>query len=113
MAETSLACLDLAINALVSDITGQPPLKIAHRTSKTGQTTTLQSKVQSDNKSDDKLPPKRARRDAAAYSNCLNTLIGSYGYLPLRYSLAKADPVLFGDSVSILRKEFRKIENEM
>ena len=113
MAETSLACLDLAINAIVSDITGQPPLKIAHRNSKTSQTTTMRSKVQPDNNSDDKVPPKRARRDAATYSSCLNTLVGSYGYLPFRYSLAKADPVLFGDSVSVLRKEFRKIENEI
>ncbi len=35
----------------------------------------------------------------------------AHGHLSLKYTIARADPVLFGDDVSALKKEFRRIEN--
>ena len=49
---------------------------------------------------------KRRQQDGHSYSSCLNTLVSVYGYMPLQYSISRADPVLFGDDES---KEFRKI----
>ena len=41
---------------------------------------------------------------------CLNMLVTAFGYMPLRHSSVRFDPVLFKDSVSMLRKEYRNLD---
>lgn len=90
ISDSSKDCLDVSTNFLISDITGKPPLKVTQR---------LHLKHHSHNKQLD-----------SSYSSCINLLSNAYGYIPLKYSMVRADPVLFKDDVSILRKEFRKLE---
>lgn len=120
IADSSRSCLDVSLNFIISDITHKPPIKLTHRTKITVPTpptrgitppppppsikgtTPFTLTTNTDSKSVSKT-----------YSSCLNALFNAYGLLPLYYSMSRVDPVLFNDDVSILRKEFRKIENRM
>ena len=93
--DVSLNCLDIAMNFIVADISGKPPLKVTNRMS-------LQRRMEFN-----KLLDKQIIQN---YSNCLTVLVNIYGYMPLKYSFVRADPVLFYDDVSAFRKEFRRIE---
>lgn len=93
--DVSLTCLDIAMNFIVADISGKPPLKVTNRMS-------LQRRMEFN-----KLLDKQIIQN---YSNCLTVLVNIYGYMPLKYSFVRADPVLFYDDVSAFRKEFRRIE---
>ena len=104
--DASLVCFDVALNFLVSDMTGKPPLKITHRT----QIKTPLNNMAKD--AQDKELPRNKQWNSKQYSNCINILVTEYGHLPLLYSISRADPVLFGDDVSALRKEFRRIESQ-
>ena len=41
---------------------------------------------------------------------CLNMLVTAFGYMPLTNSSVRFDPVLFKDSVSMLRKQYRNLD---
>ena len=90
ISDSSRDCLDVSMNFLISDITGKSPLKVTQR---------LHLKHHPHNKQLD-----------SSCSSCINLLSNAYGYMPLKYSVVRADPVLFKDDVSMLRKEFRKLE---
>lgn len=89
--DSSHNCFDVAFNFIISDLVGTPPLKVTQRT-------TI-----------DHLPIDRAK--TISYSSCVHLLANAFGYMPLQYSWTRADPVLYKDNVSALRKEFRRLEN--
>jgi hypothetical protein len=91
IADNSRDCFDVAINFLISDLVGKSPLKLSQRLKLSNH-----HKPESSTKS---------------YSSCLNFLVPAFGYMPLQYSLVRADPVLFKDKVSAQRKLFRRLEN--
>ena len=37
-------------------------------------------------------------------------LVTAFGYMPLRHSSVRFDPVLFKDSVSMFRKQYRNLD---
>lgn len=41
---------------------------------------------------------------------CFNMIVNAYGHVPLVYSAVRMDPILFKDNVSMLRKEYRRLE---
>ena len=102
--DTSLACLDVAMNFLISDVTGKPPLKILHRMYLSRDSDTSQDEPQGKH--------LKERKKGDLYSSCVNLLGKVYGRIPLRYSVTRADPVLYGDDVSVLRKEFKKLDKQ-
>ena len=91
IADTSKECLGLTLNFVIADITGASPLMVTSR---------LNTRQYSDS---------RGERDTVF--SCFNRLVDAYGYIPMRYSYVRADPVLFKDDVSILRKEFKQLES--
>lgn len=42
--------------------------------------------------------------------SCLNLAANAFGHMPLLYTNIRLDPVLYQDNVSMLRKEYRKME---
>jgi hypothetical protein len=46
----------------------------------------------------------------AQRQTCFNAFVDLFGYLPLKKSVTRVDPVLFKDQVSNTRKKYRKIE---
>lgn len=94
LADKSRHCLDIAMNFLVSHITHRPPVKVTHRKelTKTQDSPAVLQKLSSDRVA------------------CLNMIVTAYGSVPLRSSYVRMDPVLFKDNVSMLRKEYRKLE---
>lgn len=99
IADNSISCLDLAMNFLVSQITSRPPMKVTSRMSL--QVSQQQQHVGRQLDSDLSI----------TRTSCLNMLANAFGYIPLEYSTIRADPVLFLDNVSKVRKEYRKLEN--
>ena len=93
IADSSKECFDVAFNFMTSHLIGKAPLKVTQRL-------TLNHRKDNSN-----------TINKSSYSSCLNLLANAYGYMPLQYTLARSDPVLFKDNVSIHRKKFRKMEN--
>ncbi len=96
LANQNTNCLDIVLNFLVADVTGKRPIKVSHRraftkTSQAVSTATLQ----------------RTNQERVA---CLNMAANVYGRMPLLPSMVRADPVLYRDNVSMLRKEFKQME---
>lgn len=54
--------------------------------------------------------PSSLQRLTSERVSCLNMLVNAYGFVPLVSSSIRMDPVLFKDNVSMLRKEYRKLE---
>jgi glucuronyl/N-acetylglucosaminyl transferase EXT1 len=91
IATTEPDCADLVLNFFISHITRKPPIKATHKQTLVATTTTDDTFVQR------QIP-------------CLNLLVTAFGYMPLKYSAVRLDPVLFKDSVSMLRKEYRTLD---
>ena len=88
-------CEDILINFLVSHVTKQPPIKLAqHKPLPTGNTN----------------PRWRATSYFAQRQRCMNVFADWFGYMPLRRTQVRLDPVLFQDPVSITRKKYRQLE---
>ena len=91
IAQQSLTCLNIVLNCLVAHHAQAPPIKLPwtrHAPSSAGQS----------------LEVSRER------VSCLNMAANAFGYMPLKHSLVRFDPVLYKDNVSMLRKEYRKME---
>ena len=96
-------CLDLVFNFLVSHITREGPIKVTQR-KRSGSFATATNRLSNGEDTTAQLGFKSRQR-------CFSTLINtSFGYLPLVKSQMRLDPVLFKDSVSNMRKKYRKIE---
>ena len=80
-------CKDLGMNFLVSSITKKAPVKLI-------------------NKKGVRLPNGFGSQRQA----CTNAFTSIFGTMPLHYSMLRMDPSLFKDNVSILRKQYRKLE---
>ena len=61
-----------------------------------------------------KLINKNPKQFASSFSSqrqaCTNAFASIFGTMPLRYSMLRMDPSLFKDNVSVLRKQYRKLE---
>ena len=101
IADNSLPCLDLTMNFLVSQITSEPPLKVTGRMSLQGSPQQQQQHLVKQTESE----------LSTARTSCMNMLANAFGYIPLKYSTIRADPVLFRDNVSVSRKEFKRLES--
>lgn len=90
LADQSLPCLNVVLNFIVSVSTLAPPLKLPW----TGSVSSSGNSAS-------------VSRERVA---CLNLAANAFGHMPLLYSSIRLDPVLYKDSVSMLRKEYRKME---
>ena len=83
------------MNFMVSQVTRRPPIKATHKKELSKLLQETSSNVQ---------------KQQSDRVSCLNMIVNAYGYVPLQYSAVRLDPVLFKDNVSMLRKEYRKLE---
>ena len=96
IATTEQGCANLILNFYISHITQQPPIKATHRqTLGPGGKTAVDMETKQFDQS--QVP-------------CLNMLVTAFGYMPLRLSSVRFDPVLFKDSVSMFRKQYRNLD---
>lgn len=80
-------CKELGMNFLISSITKKSPVKLINKNLKQFSSTFS------------------SQRQA-----CTNAFTSIFGTMPLRYSMLRMDPSLFKDNVSVLRKQYRKLE---
>ncbi|XP_050730033.1 exostosin-1-like [Eriocheir sinensis] len=90
-------CDDLLLNLLVAAVTRRPPIKLTQR------------KQYKDPASEAKWVWTE-QTHFQQRSVCLNTFVSVLGFMPLRHSNLRLDPVLFKDKVSMQRKKYRQIE---
>ena len=95
LADKNPYCLDIAVNFLVTQVTKKAPIKVTQK--KELFTSSQESTVILQRRSSDRIA-------------CLNMVVNAYGYVPLVYSAVRMDPILFKDNVSMLRKEYRRLE---
>lgn len=98
VATTEPDCTNLVLNFFISHITGKPPIKATHKQTLVAKATSYTKEAS-------------ARSFAQSQVPCLNLLVTAFGYMPLKYSSVRVDPVLFKDSVSMLRKEYRTLDH--
>lgn len=98
-------CDDILLNFLVSDITGQPPLKILQKTD---------FRLTTENSHDPEKEPIGNRYNTREYFQerqiCLNKFTEDYHYMPLKTSQVRSDPSLYKDDVAAWRKEYKQLE---
>lgn len=91
-------CEDILMNFLVSHVTRKAPIKLTQRRSYTDKGSGSSKSLWN-------------RQDHFKQrQGCLNSFADVFGYMPLLHSNVRFDPVLYGDSVSILRKKYRQTE---
>jgi len=96
-------CEDILLNFIVSDVTGLPPIKATHRTwthSEFDQTST-KGKL---------FRPPDDGQISDTRSICVQKFVDDFGYVPLRHSVARMDPMLFKDDMNLDKKRYKKIE---
>lgn len=98
LVDESNNCEDILMNFLVSHVTQKTPLKV---TQKKQYRDVLPAGLSS---------PWTEPNHFAQRQTCLNAFVELFGYLPLKKSVTRLDPVLFKDQVSNTRKKYRKIE---
>lgn len=99
-------CLDLVFNFLVSHLTREGPIKVTQRKKTSGGAIGASGRLFS-SASEGKATSLSFSSRQRCFSSLINT---TFGYLPLIKSQMRLDPVLFKDSVSNLRKKWRKLE---
>ena len=95
LADRSPYCLDIAVNFLVAQVTQKAAIKVTQKkelSTYSQESTAILQKWNSDRVA------------------CFNMIVNVYGYVPLVYSSVRMDPVLFKDNVSMLRKEYKRLE---
>ncbi|KAJ0182552.1 hypothetical protein K1T71_001921 [Dendrolimus kikuchii] len=90
-------CEDILLNCLVAHHTRRAPIKLAQRRNYKPTHHKYRS-------------PWTDPEHFVQRQSCLNTFATAWGYMPLVRSVLRLDPVLFKDSVSTLRKKYRKME---
>ena len=80
-------CEELGMNFLISSVTKKAPIKLVNKTPK-------------------QFPSSFTSQRQA----CTNAFTSIFGTMPLRYSMLRMDPSLFKDNVSVLRKQYRRLE---
>ena len=80
-------CKELGMNFLISSVTKKAPVKLIN-----------------------KNPKKFTSSFSSQRQACTNAFTSIFGTMPLRYSMLRMDPSLFKDNVSVLRKQYRKLE---
>ncbi|XP_019637096.1 PREDICTED: exostosin-1-like isoform X1 [Branchiostoma belcheri] len=93
-------CEDILMNFLVSHVTKLPPIKVTQK--KQYKETMLQGNSKSSRWAD---PNHFSQRQT-----CMNGFVDLFGYMPLKRSQMRLDPLLFKDPVSNLRKRYRQLE---
>lgn len=106
--ETSDACSDIFLNALVSHVTKLPPVKVTQRKHHVKPVTApvvagASPPLSSANAS-------WAQEVLATRSRCLSSVVDVFGYMPLRKSRVRLDPCLFKDPVAMWRKRYQRLE---
>ena len=105
-------CDDILFNFLVSHVTKLPPIKLAQRWTVRDHGPSFVGGATNATAND-----ARAAADAgeserfARLSYCLNRFADWFGYMPLRRSAVRLDPLLFKDNVSMFRKKYRMVES--
>ena len=92
-------CEDLAMNFLISNMTGKAPIKVAPR--KKFKCSTPQCT------NSDMLSGVQTHLNER--SDCVNMLVGKFGYMPLKAVEFRADPVLYKDDLPEKLKRFANI----
>ena len=87
-------CEHILINFLVAQIIKHPPIKVTQR------------RIISDSQESF----EKKSRNFSQKQTCMNIFFSGFGNMPLLKSNLRLDPVLFKDSVSNLRKKYRKME---
>ena len=93
-------CDGIVINFLVSHVTRQPPITVAHRqssSSRHGNWELFSSTAESSS--------------FYARQYCVRRLSEELGYMPLIRSSVRLEPLLHRDPVSVVRKKYRQMEN--
>lgn len=93
-------CEDIAINFLVSNVTGKAPIKVTPRKKFKCPECVNQPMLSSDTKS-----------HLAERSDCINLFVQVYGLMPLKYVEYRVDPVLFKDNLPEKLKKYNQIVN--
>jgi len=87
----------MAMNFLVADAIGLPPIKV------------LPSKDYHEGIGKN-VKRSKLLQHFATLQKCLDALVDAFGYMPLIKSQVRLDPLLFKDPVSNLRKRYRLLE---
>ncbi|KAG1676608.1 Exostosin-2 [Nymphon striatum] len=90
-------CEDIAMNFLVSNITGKAPIKVAPRKKFKCPECSSASMMSAD------------VSHMVERSECINKFVKEYGYMPLRTVEYRADPVLFKDDIHTKFKQYNDI----
>ena len=101
--EKHFECDEILINYFISDITGQPPIKILNRI-KNHISHEMGGKGKYYKKYDLNLEEKNKMKACAAAIKQI------FGYNPLKTSFTRVEPILFNEKVSVLRKKYPKLE---
>nr|XP_008527273.1 PREDICTED: LOW QUALITY PROTEIN: exostosin-like 1 [Equus przewalskii] len=99
LADEAPTCVDVLMNFLVAAVTKLPPIKVPYR--KQHQEARPPLAPEGRGPRPEPQPPVR---------NCINQMAAGFGHMPLVSSRLRLDPVLFKDSVSVLRKKYRSLE---
>jgi len=81
-------CQELAMNFLISSVTKKAPVKILNK----------------------KYERLDTGKSPSHVKMCMNAFARIFGTMPLRHSMLRMDPSLFKDNVSVVRKQYRKLE---
>uniref|UniRef100_UPI00358DE891 exostosin-1b-like n=1 Tax=Myxine glutinosa TaxID=7769 RepID=UPI00358DE891 len=100
MVDSLSNCEDILMNFLVSIVTQRPPIKVTHK--KQYKDAMMQPGTRTSRWAD---PEHFAQRQS-----CTDAFASIFGFMPLRHSRTRLDPLLFKDQVSVLRKKYRDIE---
>ena len=95
--DKKMNCEDIAMNFLVANATGHPPIKVAPR--KKFKCSTAQCLNQ-------ELSLSGQHNHMVARSECINLFAEKYGYLPLKHVEFRVDPVLYKDQIPDKLKKF-------
>ena len=93
-------CDNILVNFLVSHVTRKPPIGVVRRPSPSGHQSNTELMF-----SVSEASSLHTRR------YCVAKFTEQFGYMPLIRSSVKFEPLLHRDSVSVLRKKYRQMEN--
>ena len=94
-------CESLTMNFLICSLTNKSPIKV---------TTSSHFKPSSVTK--ERLGATfTPESHFETMQKCFNTLVDSFGHVPLVWSKVAMNPVLYKDPVSIVRKKYKKLES--